>query len=718
MANEFNRHHILQLPDDRIILGGIEGITTFNPSQVKNDTFQPRVELTGIQINNRQIEPGKGSPLGELPIHALSELSLLSNQNYLNFEFASLQYNKEKKTRYRYRMEGLDADWIVVNRPMASYTDLKPGYYTLFINASNSSGVWSKHVRTFRIKIHPPLWATWWAYTIYGLLLVALLYGIFRTYANRLQLQQSVILKQNEVELTIKEAQQLKNIDEIKTRFFTNITHEFKTPLTLIIAPTHYLINELSQTKYARQLASIEQNANQLLRLINQLLDLSKIEASAMEVHESRGNPGVFIGQILDSFTELANQKGVELTYHNQATSDYLFDASLLERIIYNLVSNALKFTPTGGNVTVQLNAANGITLVIADNGIGIPSEKIAAVFERFVQADTSSTRTHEGTGIGLALVKELVDLQQGTIRIDSEVDSLTNQHGTTITLQLPYRQVEPLTGPIDKALDIRESRSEAVPIVLLVEDNPDMATLIIDCLPTTYQFIWAKNGVVGLAQAVSQLPDLIISDVLMPEMDGYTLCQTLKADVRTNHIPLILLTAKSSVESRLEGLSVGADDYLTKPFLLPELQLRIRNLLERQKLLRELIRKSFIKIDQDDMQLTIVDPFLAKLYACIDAKLDDSAYGVEELANDIGMSRYTLHRKTKTLTTMLPNELIRNYRLKRSLSFLRKGNTVAETAVLVGFDSPSYFTKCFRNHYNITPKQLLQQAGTENNIE
>ncbi|MVM37042.1 helix-turn-helix domain-containing protein [Spirosoma sp. HMF3257] len=216
--------------------------------------------------------------------------------------------------------------------------------------------------------------------------------------------------------------------------------------------------------------------------------------------------------------------------------------------------------------------------------------------------------------------------------------------------------------------------------------------------------------------QAIAQLPDLIISDVLMPEMDGYMLCQTLKADSHTNHIPLILLTAKSSVESRLEGLAVGADDYLTKPFLLPELQLRIRNLLERQKLFGDLIRKSFINIEQEELQLALVDPFLAKVYSCIDDKLDDSGYGVEELAHDIGMSRYTLHRKTKMLTTMQPNELIRNYRLKCSLSFLRKGYTVAETAVLVGFESPSYFTKCFRNHYSLTPKQfLLKQPAIEN---
>ncbi|MVM37041.1 hypothetical protein GO730_04140 [Spirosoma sp. HMF3257] len=502
MANEFNRYHILHLPNDRIFLGGIEGITAFNPALVKNDTFQPVVELTGLQINNKEIKPSATSLLGELPIHTLKELTLAHDQNYLNVEFAALQFNKEKKIKYRYRMIGLDKGWIVVNSPMAIYTDLKPGDYTLVINASNSSGIWSKYRRRLKIIIQPPFWATWWAYGLYGVLIVALIYGLLRAYTNRLRLKQFVILKQNEVELTIKEAQQLKDINEMKTRFFTNITHEFKTPLTLIMAPTNYLINELGQTKYARQLASIEQNSNQLLRLINQLLDLSKIEAKAMRVYESQGNPGIFIGQILDSFIELANQKDIQLIYQNQTTNDYVFDASLLERIIYNLVSNALKFTKEHGIVTVQLYASDGITVVVADNGVGIPPEKLASVFERFVQADASSTRQHEGTGIGLALVKELVDLQHGHIRIDSEVDPIKGQQGTTVTLQLPYRLVEsaePTSLPVmDIMANMTASQSGSAPIILLVEDNPEMATLIIDCLPAHYQFIWAKNGVEG----------------------------------------------------------------------------------------------------------------------------------------------------------------------------------------------------------------------------
>ncbi|MCK8495737.1 ATP-binding protein [Spirosoma sp. RP8] len=713
IANEFNRYHFLHLPNDRIILGGIEGITAFEPSRVRNDTYQPKVELTNLLVNNRPVNSETDSSIVGLPAHALTKIVLAHNRNDLNIEFAVIQFNRLKKNLYRYRMEGLDKDWIIVNHPEAVYTDLEPGRYTLIINASNYSGFWSNYCRKLDIIVQPPWWATWWAYGLYSVLVALILYGLLRSFAYRLSLHQSIQIKQKEVELKEQEAQQLKGIDELKTRFFTNVTHEFKTPLTLILAPAQLLRKELDQTNYIHQLDSIEHNANQLLRLTNQLMDLAKVEAKIMQVHESCGSPGMLVEQVVNSFSSLAQQKTIQLDYENQLSNDYQFDSMLLERIVYNLLSNALKFTPDGGHVTVCLAPHNGITLTVTDTGVGIPFQQLPSIFDRFFQAGTPATRQNEGTGIGLSLVKELVELQGGTIHLESTEDPLPNRRGTVVTVRLPYQLVEPLeteqianTGSTPRG----EGRSSAeTPVILLVEDNANVANLIVDSLQANYYVTWVKNGLEGMSHATSQIPDLIISDVLMPVMDGYTLCQNLKADPRTNHIPIILLTAKSSVDSRLEGLATGADDYITKPFLIAELQLRVRNLLERQQRFRELIHADLTGIDQPALTEPVENSFLTKIYSLVETKLDDSTYGVEELASDIGMSRYTLHRKIKTLTTLLPNELIRNYRLKRSLYFLQKGYTIAETATLVGFDSASYFTKCFRNLYGVTPSKIDQ---------
>ena len=731
MADEFNRYHYVQFPgrgtaDDKLLMGGLEGFTLFYPRRIGQDRFEPVAELTELQVNNRVIHPdlpgsdGAGattsanrSLLGVLPIQASRQLILAHNQNYLTVQFAALQFNKPARNRYRYRLDGLEETWKETIRPEAVYTNLPPGDYVLVVNAANTSGRWSRHVRKLAITIQPPLWATWWALVLYLLIGLGIAWSLVQVYMNRLRLNQAIRLRQQE-------ADQLRAIDTIKTNFFTNITHEFRTPLTLILAPAEQMASENPDPKNRRRLQTIEQNAHQLLGLINQLLDLSKLEASVMPIHESRGNLTEFIRHWLDPLTDQATAQGLRLLFTSEVTGDYWFDAEKLERIVYNLTANALKFTEVG-TIAVSLTEASGrIRLTVADTGVGISAQHLARIFDRFYQVGSrsaSGTNNTPGTGIGLALVQELVQLQRGQIWVESQ----PNQ-STTFVVELPYRPIVPSNAAPDGAARwYREASDDGwtasdesdEPRLLVVEDNDELARFIAESLPRNYRIQRAVNGRNGVEQALEYAPDLIISDVMMPLMDGFTLCSQLKTDQRTSHVPIILLTAKSSVENRLAGLSLGADDYLTKPFQVAELQLRVRNQLVSKQRQREWVQASLNNPDPAPAQTAPepADPFLTRLYDLFEANLSDSGFGLEQIMLELGMSRTNLFRKVKALTGLTAHELLRNYRLKKAAQLLRSGVSVSESAYQVGFDSPAYFSKCFRDLYQLSPSEFMAQS-------
>ncbi|WP_460672938.1 ATP-binding protein [Larkinella ripae] len=721
MADEFNSYHCLQFPDGRLLMGGLEGFTAFYPQQIGQDTFAPPVELTELQINNRVIQqdfptagdsdtiPAKNrSILGQVPIQATNQLTLAHDQNYLTIRFTALQFNQPTKNQYRYRLAGLETNWKQSDRPEAIYTNLPSGTYELLLNASNTSGHWSYHVRKLAITIQPPFWATWWAFVLYVLVGLGIAWGLLQLYLNRLRLNQDIQLRQ-------KETDQLRAVDRIKTNFFTNITHEFRTPLTLILGPTEQMLQSQLDVDNQRRASVVEQQAQHLLRLINQLMDLSKLEASVMPIHESRGDLTASIRRWLQPFSEQATAQGIGLTFHSQIAGDYWFDAEKLERIVYNLTSNALKFTKTG-TVLVTLETFSGqIRLAVADTGIGIPAANLPNIFDRFYQVSESAATP--GTGIGLALVQELVQLQGGQVSVESQPSQ-----GTTFVVLLPYRpadlpdatpdQITPAHRTTDAgAWNTADETAE--PRVLIVEDHHELAQFIVDSLPEHYRIRRAINGRDGLEQTLAYLPDLIISDVMMPEMDGFTMCGQLKTDLRTSHIPVILLTAKSSVENRLAGLSLGADDYLTKPFQVSELQLRVRNQLISKQRQREWVRASLSNPEPASPQPAPepTDPFLTRLYALLEANLGDSQFGVEQMMVELGMSRTNLFRKVKALTDLSANDLLRNYRLKQAAQLLRTGQSVNQTAYQVGFTSPAYFSKCFRELYQLTPREFAAQS-------
>ncbi len=713
-GNEFNRWHCFQLPDGRIAFGGVNGYTIFNPSDIKDDDFQPRTLLTNLLIDNKplaDIASATGSKsLSDTSLNALHNLVLPHDQNFLSFEFASDEFNFPQKISYRYRLVNFDNDWVYSrNERFANYTKLPPGHYTLEINASNNSGVWSNAIKTLQVVIIPAWWQTWWANTIYLLLAVGLLLTFFYYRIRRIRLAQRMILQQ-------KQTEQLKALDEMKSRFFSNITHEFRTPLSLIISPVEKLQREAKDEQTHKTLSTIRANANRLLQLINQLLDLSKLDAGSMHLNFFRGRLDAFIEEMVGLLLPLAERKQTELTCHCDLSPEYLFDADKLKTILFNLLSNALKFTPAGGRIAITATEDEDakIRIVIRDSGIGIPADKLPFIFDRFFQADDSRSRSYEGTGIGLALVKELVELMHGTVTAESRPEA-----GTSITLVFPAEKAGNATAPqwrtemepgiihlphnapvpaIDQSVDL--------PLLLLVEDNEELLAFLRESFEQNFRVLTAGNGSSALQLAKEELPDLVISDVMMPVMDGFALCRELKSDKITGHIGVILLTAKISYESRLGGLQLGADDYISKPFHIEELETRVRNILSHQEKQRQNYRLQLQQKDTTPHANGAENPFLKSIYAIIDDMIDDPQLGASKLAEKNAMSLRTLNRKLNATIGLTAGDLIRQYRLQKSLLLLKEGKNVSEAAYLVGFESPAYFSQCFKDQYGVSPSQ------------
>ncbi len=700
--------------NNQLFFGSLNGVIYFDPAKIRDDKRPFPLYITGFKVMEKS------------RLLTDSIITLPYNENFLSFEFAALTYVLPDQNHYAYQLVGVDKNWVQsgTNR-FANYPDLSPGDYTFRVKAANNDGIWSRKEVSIHLVILRPWWATWWAYGFYVLLLIGAILGYIRFYTNRIRQRQ-------DAEFNRLEAKQLKVVDELKTRFFSNIAHEFRTPLSLIILPVEKLLQgNQFDTPTHQTLGLIHRSANQLLRLINQLLDLSKLEANSMTVSLLRGEVSEFVEQLVESFRQTADQKGVTLEYiAHIVPGDYLFDADKWEKILTNLLSNALKFTGSGGHVAVTLkptnsavnNAMSSVQIVVQDTGIGIPSEKLPHVFDRFYQVDDSRTRAYEGTGIGLALVKELIELVGGSIDVESQPEK-----GTRFQLELPVQPVTvddtqvPRIVVQDKTYIAPGSLIEQIPapdkppfselplpLVLIVEDNTELREFLATELADSYQILRAANGEEGWQLAQAELPDIVISDVMMPKMDGYELTKRIKNHPDTNHIAVVMLTAKAAQHSRLEGLTTGADEYLSKPFHAEELRLRLHNLVDRQQKLRDFYRRQLTRPDVPISQETTHDPFLQQVYELLEKHLDDSSLNVDWLADQLSMSRKTLYRKTHSMTQLAPNELIRHYRLRKAADLLRAGNNVTETAFMVGFKTASHFTIVFKEFYQQTPTEFV----------
>jgi signal transduction histidine kinase/DNA-binding response OmpR family regulator len=524
------------------------------------------------------------------------------------------------------------------------------------------------------------------------------------------------------------QAERLRTLDHEKTRFFTNITHEFRTPLTLMLGPAAQLLADTHEPATRQQAGLVLRNAQRLLHLINQLLDLSRLEAGQQPLHPIPGEVVGFVRGLVGSFESLAQQRGISYSFTADCPTLFvLFDADQLEKVMLNLLSNAFKFTPSAGTVAVYLRwvelpaeAFTGLELTVRDTGCGIAAAQLPHVFDRFYQVDTSDTREHEGSGIGLALTQELVELHGGTIVLHSELG-----FGTTavVRLPLPLAAAQPALArpaPADPAewLPAAVPAVELVPpseapLVLIMEDNADMRAYLRTVLTPAYHLLEAPNGEAGLALAREYLPDLVLSDAMMPRLDGYGVCQALKLDERTSHIPLVLLTAKADLPSRLQGLDIGADAYLTKPFQRKELLAQLRNLVLGRQQLQAAYRRSLA----EPISLrppTMEEAFLARVRQAVEAALDDETLGVEALARELALSRTQLHRKLKALTGQAPGDFIRLVRLNRAHALLAGGTaTVAEVAYQVGYGNPANFSTSFSRHFGYAPSETRRRVAS-----
>jgi len=671
-----------------LLFGSENGIQVIDPQQID------KVEKTKISYYFTHLSLGQhteSSADHKIDLHTQYRIELPHDEQSFTVHFTTLNYFQANKTEYRYLLEGLHDTWQSNgNKRSITLTGLSADNYTLKVKAINPNLAFDQEYIALELILLPPWWQYNWAYALYFLLSIAVLYLLYR-----FQLQQK--LKQAE-------AIRLQELDTLKTRFYTNITHELRTPLTIILGMSEQL-KKISKKEIQQKGRLIHRNGQQLLGLINQILDLSKLEAGKLPVHMVHGDLLVYLNYLLESFHSMAAAKNIRLHFLPQIEELWMdYDAEKMKQILSNLLSNALTHTPKDGDIYVQVaDEKDQMLLTIRDTGKGIDAQHLPHIFDRFYQIEDSNG----GTGVGLALTKELVHLLDGNINVES-------RQGTTFEIRIPILEKEdtPSAQMQERAVVANNQffeqkvktfdLGEDVPLILLVEDNQDVLDFLRDSLKHDYRIQLANNGQFGIESALEHIPDLIISDVMMPEKDGFELCQTLKADQRTSHIPIILLTAKADFDSRIEGLEHGADAYLRKPFEQQELQVRIRKLLElRQTLQKRYQENSFWK----EKPNTKEEEFLLQAKSLIEQHLNDSDFGIPQLCQKLGISRSHLHRKLKALTNQSTSIFIRRIRLEKARILLRTTElNVSEVAYQVGFADPAYFSRLYTETFGELP--------------
>ncbi|QNF35955.1 helix-turn-helix domain-containing protein [Adhaeribacter swui] len=719
----FNDNAFLKTRSGDLLFGGSNGFNLFHPGKLGVNKQAPAVVLTSFQLFNQPVKPGAtvhDRVLLTKAINQLPEITLHHHENMFTIGFAALNFLQPEKNQYAYQLEGFNEQWLTVDNKLhrVTFTNLDPGTYTFRVKATNNDGLWNPKGAALKITILPPFWKTNLALGIYILLIILALW-----------LARQIVLGQERLKYKLAqerlEGQRRHELDMLKIRFFTNISHEFRTPLTLILSPLEKLLKENSSPgEPNKQLQLIYRNARRLLNLVNQLLDFRKMEVQEIALHPTPVDVIPFIRDIVYSFSDISENKNIQLTF--QATVAHLqthLDQDKLEKILFNLLSNAFKFTPEGGKVSIEVTVADfttdverkNLVIQVKDTGIGIPAEDQEKVFQRFFQSDLPGSIINQGSGIGLAITKEFVKLHHGQITMQS----LPGQ-GTCFTIMLPVVQEEVILPEISPAASevrvlsalasanqttFKNENNRKKPVVLLVEDNEDFRFYLKDNLRVFYRVEEATNGKQGWNQAVSLLPDLIVSDVIMPEMDGMALSRKLKKDSRTAHIPVILLTANATEEQRLLGYETGASDYITKPFNFEILLSRIKNLMGQQAAFRTALEHK-LEVKPQDIAITPLDEkLIQKAVAFTEKNIANPDFSVEELSRELGMSRVYLYKKLTAITGKTPLEFIRTVRLKRAAQLLSQSQlTVAEVAYEVGFNNPKYFTKYFKQEFNELP--------------
>ena len=720
-SNEFNTGAFYRSNSGELFFGGIKGLNYFFPKNIVDNPFVPEISIINVSIRNFSSQKSRAQLRKQYSNPGKDKLILSDDNDVITFEFAALDYSAPEKNMYAYMLENLDETWIYSGtKNTATYTNLKPGDYIFKVKGSNNDGLWNEKGAAFYFTINPPWWITWWAYSFYGIVLLSALYFLRRYELNRLKLK-------NQLRLEKVETDALRNLDYLKSHFFENLSHEFRTPLTLILGQIESVMSSNIENKEKSKLQVANRNARRLLTLINQLLDLSKIEAGSMKLNSEQHNIVSFIKSLFYSFESLAETKKITLKFETVLENiPVVFDPDKMEKVFNNLLSNAFKFTPPQGEIKVFIKKADSkfVEIYIRDTGIGIPGNRIKHIFNRFYQVDSSTTRDQEGTGIGLALTVELVELHKGKIDVKSKegegsefiislpIGNIKNDQEKLVEFSIDsfiekneLNEIEIQEENLNQNLNAGDSKKD---IVLIVEDNKDVRAYISEQLRNDYRIFEASNGKEGYSLAQNTIPDLIISDIMMPIMDGYQLCKAIRADEKTSHIPIIMLTAKAGLDNKTEGLETGVDDYLTKPFSAKELRVRVKNLIYLRAQLRKRFSKATI-IKPSEVTIVSVDQeFLQRVIKSIETNIENEQFGVEKLSNELNMSVSQLNRKLNALVDQPAGQLIRSLRLQRAADLLKQNaGTVAEICYKVGFNDQAYFSRAFKKQFNCSPSDF-----------
>ncbi len=731
-GNVFNNHSYFKSSNGELFFGGFNGLSAFYPEHMQGNNIAPPVFITSMKLFNQKVEINDKDKILSRDISFTKKLELRHNQNVFTFDFAILSYIKPDKNRYAYKLEGFDPDWNYTSIASASFTNVPPGDYTFVVKGANNDGEWSAPA-LLQVSISPPFWKTWWAYGIYLLLFLTLTFFIARFFFLR------ALLKRN-LELT-----------QFKLNFFTNISHEIRTHLSLIIGPAEKLMLTGSDDPQDQsQLRTIKNNSESLLQLVNELMDFRKAETGHLPLHVSEWDVVALAGSVFDSFNDQSVSRNIQAAFTSSSPRmDVWFDKLQLEKVLYNLLSNAYKFTPDGGRIEVDIEEKKStVEVKVTDNGRGISKENIAKLFDNYFQEDDAG-KQNTGYGIGLALSKSIIELHKGTLIVSSEAMDGEEERTTCFTVSLlkgkEHFSEEQIVVPqhtntssLSRELPVQEipaaseemAMSGTVNTILLVEDNASIRSFIREALQKQYNIMESSNGLEGLAVATETIPDLIISDVMMPEMDGLAFCNHIKTDARTSHIPVILLTAKTAVTHQISGLQTGADIYLTKPFSIQVLELQVRNLLASRERLWQQFRQQLqvpAPVNSNDEALVnetasteikatplhpIDEAFLQSIIQMVEEQMDDPSFGIAMLAKKAAMSQPVLFRKIKAITGMTANDFVKSLRLKKAKELLKENrHTVYEIAYMVGYESSKYFSREFKKQYGQTPSDYAKET-------
>lgn len=737
----FEESTAIRAEDGRLLFGTNRGLLCFTPELIRKNSYVPGIVLSGLKIANKDVVPRPESVLPE-SLNSLSHLYLSHKENTVTLSFAALDMSFPENVKYAYMLDGFDKEWNYVGKQRtATYTNLPKGNYVFRVKSTNGAGIWVENERALRITVKPSFWETPYAYVIYtlGFMLILLVgaYTLFVIY----RLKHEVSVEQQ--------------VTDMKLRFFTNISHELRTPLTLIEGPLEYILKRSDLSKDVReQLQVVERNTHRMLRLVNQILDFRKIQNHKMKLCIEQIDIVAFVHKIMENFESIAESNKIDFIFETEQPKLKLWvDADKVEKIVFNLLSNAFKYTQPGKTITVFIHEnEDTVTVGVQDQGIGISENKKASLFVRFETLLDKNLFNPNSSGIGLSLVKELVEMHHASIHVDSKegegscfsVDFLKGKDHYGENAEFVLSDNVEIIGeaskhslPVDvetPVVAVPEDKPEAVPAadeadkasvsetktMLLIEDNLELRFFLRSIFSQRFRIIEAANGVEGLEKAIKYVPDIIISDIMMPEKDGITLVKELREELTTSHIPIVLLTAKTDMDTKLQSLELGADSYITKPFSATYLEARVDNLLARRQKLRQFYCDHLMdinppKVENEEEEVDVMSQqdrrFLEQLTNFMERNIDNGELVVDDLVHEMAVSRSVFFKKLKSLTGLAPIEFIKEMRVKRAAQLIETGEfNMTQISYMVGINDPRYFSKCFKQRFGMTPTEYREK--------